>query len=116
MNIEEQSQLDRFCLQLKTDFFEAEKIIKSEHVLEVFFYNMTSVKYSVKEKFLVRTKNQNKDSLKIKNIDFITILNSNANNELVKRIKLTTYLFNQPIEFIAIKQYPIMLEQQYYGD
>ena len=106
----EQNELDSFCLQLKTDFFNAEKIVGSTDSFEVFFYNTKSIKYEIKNGFLLRKQNQNVDSLRIRKVNVTTISNPDMNEILVQKAIITTYLFDEPIEYMVTKKYPTILK------
>lgn len=113
INIEEQMKLDNFSLQLKTDFFNAQKIVASTGSFEVFFYNAKSIKYEITDKYLIRKQNQNTDTLRIKKIVLNKITSLDSKTNLIRRAVITTSIFNEPVEYVITKKYPEMLEYTY---
>jgi len=113
INIEEQMEFDSFSLQLKTDFFNAEKIVALTDSFEILFYNTKSVKYEITDKYLLRKQNQNVDSLRIIKVtlDRVSSLDSSAN--LIRKVIVTAPLFNEPIEYVVTKKYSRILDYKY---
>lgn len=112
ISVQKEINLDTFLLQLKTDFFKAEKIVQTNasNSFEVTFYNDNKINYTIKNNSLLRTQNSNVDSLLINKIYLETTTNPINQEKLVQKTTIICSLFNEPIEFVVTKNYPTIIE------
>ncbi|MFD2561889.1 PulJ/GspJ family protein [Aquimarina rubra] len=104
-SIDEQNELTTSYVQLRTDFFNAERIVKSYKGFKVIAYNNKEIEYKITDKFLIRRQIEMLDTLPIKKIKISTDFNSITKEDLVTKMSIGTTLFDEPIEFIITKDY-----------
>ena len=110
-DVEEKNSVSNFCLQIKTDFFKADKIIGNKNSFEVIMYDTSkTVNYEVENDFLYRIQNQIIDSLRINKINVSSKENFDFKESYIEKIEIQTFLFDEIIEFAAAKKYPGLLE------
>lgn len=110
MDVEEEQALSSFYLRLKTDFFQTDKIIGSAKSFEAIMYDNTKVFYKVEKGYLYRIQNGNRDSLKIKKLDVSSKPHPVTHENMIEKVRLTTMLFEEPMELTVAKKYPSVLE------
>ncbi|NHF59000.1 hypothetical protein FK220_006595 [Flavobacteriaceae bacterium TP-CH-4] len=116
-DVEEELALSSFCLRLKADFFQAEKIIGTAYSFEVVRYDTNRIQYEVANGFIYRTQAGNRDSLRIDKIEISSKIDPITNENLIRKAQLSTILFEAPMEFTVAKKYPSILDNNTdYGD
>ncbi len=103
--VDEELALSNFCLRLKADFFEAEKVVGTTNSFEAIRYDMSRSYYEVKKGYMYRIQNQNRDSLRIYRIDVSSIKDPNTNENLIQSAQMSFLLFEVPIQFKVAKKY-----------
>ncbi|MBQ4821389.1 hypothetical protein [Aquimarina sp. MMG016] len=104
-SIDEENELNRSYVQLKTDFFNAEKVIKSFKSFKIVSYNGKEVSYKITDKYLVRKQIQMLDTLFIDDVKLSSELNVITKEDLITEIAVKTTLFDEPVEFTITKDY-----------
>lgn len=102
-------EVDSFLVQLKTDVFECEQILRGNNSFEMVFYDGRRIEYLVLGEYLVRGQNQKRDSLRIKGFDYRTIKSNTGQVDYVNWIEFETFVFKQTVPFAAFKEYPSIL-------
>lgn len=110
-DVENENKVGNFCLQLKSDFFNAEKVVKSQDGFNILFYDTKAINYKINENLLIRKQYQNLDSLPIKNINLTTVNNKINQENFIQKITCIIYLFDETIEFNVSKKYPNILSK-----
>ncbi|WP_298538919.1 type II secretion system protein [uncultured Aquimarina sp.] len=104
-SIDEQNELTTSYVQLRTDFFNAERIVKSYKGFKVIPYNNKEIEYKITEKYLIRRQVHMLDTLSINKLTISSDFNSITKEDLITKMMIETTLFDEPIEFIIAKDY-----------
>jgi hypothetical protein len=116
-DIQEEYVLTSFCLRLKRDFYNAEKIKGSINSLELISYSNKIINYEVGGEFLYRRQQNDVDSLRISKLDVSMLANPMTKENLVQKAQITAFLFGENINFTVMKKYPGIFEiPTVYGD
>jgi len=109
-DIQEEYILTSFCLRLKRDFYNAEKIKGSINSLELRSYNNNIINYEVGGEFLYRIQENDVDSLKISKLEVSILVNPMTKEDLVQKAEIIAFLFGERINFTVMKKYPGIFE------
>ncbi|WP_299242529.1 type II secretion system protein [uncultured Aquimarina sp.] len=104
-SIDEQNELTTSYVQLRTDFFNAERIVKSYKGFKVIPYDNKEIEYKITEKYLIRRQVHMLDTLSINKLTISSDFNSITKEDLITKMMIETTLFDEPIEFIIAKDY-----------
>lgn len=111
--IHEENSLNQIYVQLKTDVFEAEKIVGSNTSFKTIPYNGKEIHYKNSGGFLIRKQAQVLDTLLIRAVNVVTRTNKITKEELITEIKVETSLYNEPIAFKVFKEYAPNIKLQF---
>jgi len=105
------NRIDRFLLQMKTDFFEAEKIVHTgDGSFKAVFYDTRSIDYKILEKSLIREQIGIKDTLDIFSISLNILENFRTDEKLIREIGLQLNLLGESHKYVVTKEYPSILK------
>ena len=105
VSIDQQNKLTRNYVQLRTDFFNAERIVKSFKGFKTIPYNTKEIEYKITDKYLIRKQIETLDTLAVKKINITTEFNDMTREDLITKMIIETTLFEEPIEFVVTKEY-----------
>nr|WP_299384800.1 hypothetical protein [Allomuricauda sp.] len=108
--VEEKNHVNRFLFQLKTDFFNSEKVLRKAEAFQVVFYDTKTIDYKIRDGILFREENGQKDSIQVLTSSFETLTDDFHQQELVRLASLNASLFNKPLEFVVGKDYPTLIQ------
>lgn len=111
--IDQENSLNQIYVQLKTDFFESEKVVKSGRDIKIISYKGEEVSYKQTDQFLIRKQAQVLDTLPVTQIKTISKTNKITREELVTKLIVETTLFNEPVAFSILKEYAPNLKLQF---
>ncbi len=106
-DMEERNRISRGYVQMKIDFYKADKIVYSFKKCKVVFYDNSYVTYRFLDNYLIRQQETVTDTMDVKNITYETERSKVTNEELVTELAIETTLFKEPIVFTVYKQYPM---------
>ncbi|WP_396591872.1 type II secretion system protein J [Allomuricauda sp. R78024] len=109
-DVEEKNHLNRFVFQLKSDFYSAEKVLSKPKSFQIVLYNTENINYKMLGEQLVREQKKNQDSLHIQSVSLHTIKHLQSQEELIQRVSINAYLFDEPIELVITKDYPTIIQ------
>ncbi len=104
-SIEQQNKLSRTYVQLKADFYNADRIVRNNKDFAILKYNTKEIRYKVTGTYLIRNQAGMLDTLQIDDIHMESNLNLITKEELITKMVVKTMLFEEPIEFMVIKEY-----------
>jgi len=105
-SVQEQNELTSSCVQLKMDFYTAEKVVKNDKKFTVVFYDVSKkVSYNFTDKYLIRKQLNMLDTLAVEELKVEVQKNEITNEDLVKTLRVKTRLFDEPMEFVIHKTY-----------
>lgn len=104
-SIDEQNELTRIYVQLKTDFYKADKVIKTFKGFQTVPYNNKRIEYRITDKYLIRNQLGMLDTLDIQKVSVISYTNEISSEDLVTKIEVRTLLFEEPLLFTLVKEY-----------
>lgn len=104
-SIDEQNDLSRSYVQLKIDFYNADRVVNGYQGFKTVSYNNTEIEYTITNKYLIRKQIGVVDSLALNKIKIETVLHSKTKEDLITRMVINTSLFDEPIEFTVGKEY-----------
>lgn len=104
-SIERQNELSRIYVQMKKDFYVADKVVRESKGFRTMPYDENEITYKVTDKYLIRKQSEVSDTLKISGIDIISVLNMNTNEDLVTKLVVFTTLFEEPLQYTLVKNY-----------
>ncbi|SEK29847.1 hypothetical protein SAMN04487910_0191 [Aquimarina amphilecti] len=105
VSIDEQNELTTSYVQLRTDFFNAERIVKSYKGFKVIPYNNKEIEYKITDKYLIRRQVHMLDTLSINKLTISSDFNIITKEDLITKMIVETTLFDEPIEFVIAKDY-----------
>jgi len=103
-SVQEQNELTSSYVQLKMDFYTAEKVVKNDKKFTVVFYDVSKkVIYNFTDKYLIRKQLNMLDTLAVEELKVEVQKNEITNEDLVKTLRVKTRLFDEPMEFVIHK-------------
>ena len=97
-----------FYTNLKREAYISEEIVSTNSEnFDMNFYNGEKVQYSMKGDYLFRSKNNQRDSIRVKNvsIEAVDLPSLKNNNHLVESIHISAHLFDNEIPMRVYKNY-----------
>ncbi|MDY8138466.1 PulJ/GspJ family protein [Aquimarina sp. 2201CG5-10] len=104
-SIDEENELTRSYVQLKTDFYNAERVVKGYKMFKTIAYNNQEIEYKITDKYLIRKQLQVYDTLPVSSIGIESEFNQITKEDLINKLVVKTMLFEEPLEFTVIKEY-----------
>jgi len=105
-SIDEQDRLTRSYVQLKIDFYHADKVVKEYQGFKTVPYDMKQIQYKIMDTYLIRKQIDILDTLPIREIKIASVANTITKEELITKIAIQTSLYDEPIMFTVVKEYP----------
>lgn len=104
-SIDEQNELTSSYVQLKLDFYNADRIVKGYQRFTILTYDNKEVVYNITDRYLVRSQLHMKDTLPLQSLKIDSDFNVYTKEDLVTKIEVNTDLFEEPIKFVVTKDY-----------
>jgi len=104
-SIEQQNKLSRIYVQLKTDFYNADRVVRNNKNFAIVKYDTKEITYKATDKYLIRNQIGVLDTLLIDDITIVSHPNLETKEDLITKMVIKTKLFEEPIEFVVIKEY-----------
>ncbi|MFC5048343.1 type II secretion system protein J [Aquimarina hainanensis] len=104
-SMEQQDKLSGMYLRMKTDFYEAVKIIKTPEGFSAIGYDESSIGYTVQPQQLIRTQGMIKDTIAIEKVVLFSETDKNTGEIYIHKAEIRTTMFEESLSLWVAKQY-----------